>query len=166
MKVKLRERCGIEAYEPGQEPSWLDPKRSKIRNALQEMMIGLPIGTLVGVPPQNGNLRPIRIVRFQEKGGELKWFYRAESPYWQADLFLSANLFNEQAIPEVEPIYAYFDSLQAVLPEMQEAVDGCEYPWTQGKPESASQIYKRLSENGLRARLIETREPALYQRYG
>ena len=166
VKEKLRERYGIEAYEPGQEPSWLDPKRSKIRNALQEMVIGLPIGTLVGVPPQNGNLRPACIVRFQEKGGELKWFYRAESPYWQADLFLSANLFNEQAIPEVEHIYAYFDSLQAVLPAMQEAVDGCEYPWTQKKTENANQIYHRLREPGFLAKRMETREPDLYQRYG
>ena len=166
MKEKLRERYGVEAYEPGQEPSWLDPKRSKIGDALQEMVIGLPIGTLVGMPPQNDNLKPACIVRFQEKGGELKWFYRAESPYWQADLFLSANPFNGQEIPEVEPIYAYFDSLQAMLPAMQEAVDGCEYPRTQSKPESASQIYKHLSENGLRARLNETKEPALYQRYG
>ena len=129
-------------------------------------MIGLPIGTLVGTPPQNDNLRPACIVRFQEGGGELKWYYRAESPYWQADLFLSTRPFNGQAIPEAEPIYAYFDSLQAVLPAMQEAVDGCECPWTQRKPESTSQIYKRLSELGLRASLHETKEPALYQRYG
>ena len=166
MKQQLRERYGIEAYEPGQEPDWLNPRRANIRDPLQARVIGLPIGTLVGVPPQNGNLRPVCIVRFQKRSGELNWYYRAESPYWQADLFLSARPFNEQADSEAEPIYAYFDSLQAVLPAIQEAVDGCEGPWPQSKPESADQIHKRLIEHSLRARLDETREPSLYQRYG
>ena len=166
MKDKLRERFGIEAYEPGQEPDWMDPKKSKIRDAFQAMVIGLPKGTLVGMPPRNGNLKPARIVRFRKVGEELKWYYRAESPYWQADLFLSTSPCHEQAIPEAELIYAYFDGLQAVLPSMQEAVDGCEYPWTQRRPESANDIRKRLSEPEDRARLRETKEPAMYQRYG
>lgn len=165
MKKKLRERYGIEAYDPGQAPGWMDPRGARIRDAFQARVIGLPIGTLVGIPPRNENLRPACIVRFQESGG-LNWYYRAESPYWQADLFLSARPFDERATSEAEPIYAYFDSLQAILPTMQEAVDNCEHPWTQRKPESANQIHKRLSEPREQGKLKETREPNLYQRYG
>ena len=69
----------------------------------------------------NSNLRQTCLAR--ERGqGDLHWFYRAEGPHWQADLFIEARPFYDQPEPGAEPLYAYFDSLQQLHSRMVEAV--------------------------------------------
>lgn len=69
----------------------------------------------------NSNLRQTCLVREQDSR-DWCWFYRAEGPHWQADLFMSARPFHNQPEPGAEPLYAYFDSLQQLHPRMVEAV--------------------------------------------
>ena len=74
----------------------------------------------------NSNLRQTCLVR-ERSGGDWHWFYRAEGPHWQADLFIEARPFHNQPEPGAEPLYAYFDCLQRLHPRMVEAVSIGEY---------------------------------------
>ena len=149
-RERLREDFSLEVFDSLGELNGRCPGRRVVRNQDDAELLGVRRGQLAAHPPANGSPVQVNTGR-TERHGRLHWAMSAEGPYWQGNLLLEA-----EARPQGEPLYAFFDRLGEIFPQLERAVQ-LEEHWPQGHEPMMRTVEAVLS----RAELEEPKLPEL-----
>ena len=157
-REELMERFGLEIHKNMDGLTGRNPQVTRIKSPDHAEWAGARIGDFLAQPPTNPNLRQTQTERV-EHNNHLHWALRAESPYWQGDIFIEAEI-----RPGFDPVYQYFDRLREVFPQLLDAVENAA-PWPQRHQPVHDAVMTMLKDSGR-----QNNDPPhlvnLHQRYG
>ena len=154
---ELKERYGLEIYDDITGLTGERPERTIVKNQSGAEILGVNKGRALAMPPANPEPRDTVIISGQGLKAR-KWMRRVEGPHWQADLFIEA-----EGSEWGKPIYAIFDRLEEVVPQMKRAVEMTP-PWREVHETMRKTIDRVLMRNVSNSQTEGS--IGLHQRYG